>query len=113
MRIPLICANFSFPVYLDGTAKNRVTVGETNEHKAKRLEYDTELKMVLIWPKRIREVKSADGKTKLKVGLQLAVPESFDIAEEYASLFDTDAVPNAVASPEPIAKPVTVKPGQK
>lgn len=106
MRVPLICANFSFPVYLDGTAKNRVTVGDANEHKAKRLEYDTELKMVIIWPKRVREVKSADGKTKLKVGLQLAMAESFDIAEEYASLFDTDAVLGTV-------KPVTVKPGQK
>jgi hypothetical protein len=101
MRIPLICANFSFPVYIDGTAKNRVTVGEGNEHKAKRLEYDTKLKMVFIWPKRVREVKSADGKTKLKVGLQVAAAESFDVADEHAHMFDED---------KPAA---TVKPGAK
>lgn len=111
MRIPVSSANFRAPVYIGGQARNRVSVGETHEHAAKRLEYDTELEMCVIWPKRDKKVRTAGGKDPGIIGVILARPDSFDVLDTYAPLLDTDAVPTPVASPEP--KPATVKPGQK
>jgi hypothetical protein len=100
MRIPLSSANFSAPVYIGGSARNRVSVGESIEHAAKRLEYDTGLQMAIIWPRRDKKVKTAQGKDMGVVGVIVARPDSFDVLEEYASLLEE-------------SKPATVKPGQK
>ena len=104
MRIPLVCANFSTPVYLDGTARNRVSVGDSVEHKATSLEYDTDLGLVIIISKNKRERKTANGKESTVIGAILARPDSFDVAEKHMGLLE----------PKAVEKPVTtVKPGQK
>lgn len=104
MRIPLVCANFSTPVYLDGTARNRVSVGESAEHKAKSLEFDTELGLVIIISKREKKTKTANGQESTVIGAILARPDSFDVAATHMGLLE----PKAVEKPA-----TTVKPGQK
>lgn len=104
MRIPLVCANFSTPVYIDGTARNRVSVGDSAEHKAKSLEFDTELGLVIIISKREKKTKTANGQESIVIGAFLARPDSFDVAEKHMHLLE----PKAVEKPA-----TTVKPGQK
>ena len=104
MRIPLVCANFSTPVYLDGTARNRVSVGESAEHKAKSLEFDTDLGLVIIISKREKKTKTANGQESTVIGAILARPDSFDVAATHMHLLE----PKAVEKPA-----TTVKPGQK
>lgn len=104
MRIPLVCANFSTPVYIDGTARNRVSVGDSAEHKAKSLEFDTELGLVIIISKREKKTKTANGQESIVIGAILARPDSFDVAEKHMHLLE----PKAVEKPA-----TTVKPGQK
>lgn len=106
MRIPLVCANFSTPVYLDGTARNRVSVGDSPEHKAKSLEFDTELGLVIIVSKRERKTKTANGQESVSIGAILARPDSFDVAEKHVKLLE----PKEPAPLDPTIKP-TVKPG--
>lgn len=101
MRIPLSSANFSAPVYVGGSARNRVSVGESHEHVAKRLEFDTGLGMVLIWPRRDKKVKTMSGKDIGVIGVIVARPDSFDVLDDHASMLEE----NKPAS--------TVKPGQK
>lgn len=110
MRIPLVCANFSTPVYLDGTARNRVSVGESAEHKAKSLEFDTELGLVIIISKREKKTKTANGQESIVIGAILARPDSFDVAEKHMGLLE----PKAPTPLDATIKPATtVKPGQK
>lgn len=106
MRIPLVCANFSTPVYLDGTARNRVSVGDSPEHKAKSLEFDTELGLVIIVSKREKKMRTANGQESTVIGAILARPDSFDVAEKHLHLLEE----KAPAPLEPFVKP-TVKPG--
>ena len=101
MRIPVSSANFRAPVYVGGSARNRISTGESREHVAKRLEYDTNLEMVLIWPKFDKKVRTVTGKDSGIVGVIVARPDSFDVLEEYASMLEES---------KPVA---TVKPGQK
>lgn len=104
MRIPLVCANFSTPVYLDGTARNRVSVGDSPEHKAKSLEFDTELGLVIIVSKREKKTRTANGQESTVIGAILARPDSFDVAEKHMHLLEES---------KPEAPKATVKPGQK
>lgn len=98
MRVPVSSANFQAPVYIDGGARNRVSVGESREHVAKKIEYDTDLGMCIIWPRRDKRVKTVIGKEGGSVGVIVARPDSFDVLAEDSSVFE---------------KPATVKPGQK
>lgn len=103
MRIPLVCANFSTPVYLDGTARNRVSVGDSHEHKAKSLEFDTELGLVIIVSKREKKTKTANGQESTVIGAILARPDSFDVAEKHLHLLEESKPAEAPKA--------TVKPG--
>ena len=91
-------------MYLDGTARNRVSVGDSPEHKAKSLEFDTELGLVIIISKREKKTRTANGQESIVIGAILARPDSFDVAEKHMHLLE----PKAVEKPA-----TTVKPGQK
>lgn len=98
MRIPLSSANFSAPVYIEGTARNRVSVGESRENTAKQMVFDTKLGLVLIWPRREKKVRTVDGKGSNVVGIIVARADSFDVLMEHAPMLEES---------------VAVKPGQK
>lgn len=82
MRIPVLIANFHSTVFLDGVSRTRIVAGSTPECQAAKMEYDTKLGLVLIWPKRPREVRSASRSHSFTIGAVLAEPSSIEVSVE-------------------------------
>jgi len=93
MRIPIIRASFTkdCPIFVGGVARTSITVGDA-QNDAKALFYDTELRMVVIIPKREKAMREHT------ITQVLAVPSNIEVDEASAALF------------EPKPAPVTVKP---
>lgn len=98
MRIPVSSANFRAPVYINGGARNRVSVGESRENEAKKIEFDTNLGMCLIWPKREERLRTVSGKQSGQIGLIVARPDSFNVLVEDMGLLEVEA-PKATVKP--------------
>lgn len=96
MRIPVLIASFQANIFLDGVSRTRVVAGTTPECQASKMEYDTKLGMVLIWPKRVREMRNATRERSFTIGAILAVPASIEVSPECLEL---------------LAEEKTVKPG--
>lgn len=95
MRIPIIRASFTkdCPIMVGGVARTSIAIGEA-QNDAKELFYDTDLKMVVVVPKR---QKSMGANVVAQV---LAVPSNMELTEGSAEMFARVGAP----------APVTVKP---
>ena len=95
MRIPIIRASFTkdCPIMVGGVARTSITVGDA-QNDAKALFYDTDLKMVVVVPKREKSMG------KHVVAQVLAVPSNMEVDEASAEMFARVGAP----------VPVTVKP---
>ena len=93
MRIPIIRASFTkdCPIMVGGVARTSIAIGEA-QNDAKELFYDTDLKMVVVVPKRQKAMREHT------IAQVLAVPSNMEVDEASAALF------------EPKPAPVTVKP---
>jgi len=97
MRIPIIRASFTkdCPIMVGGVARTSIAIGDA-QNDAKALLYDTDLKMVVVVPKREKSMG------KHVVAQVLAVPSNMEVDEASAALFEKLTANNNA--------PVTVKP---
>lgn len=91
MRIPIIRASFTkdCPIFVGGVARTSITVGDA-QNDAKALFYDTDLRMVVIIPKREKSMG------KHTIAQVLAVPSNMELNEESVALFEKPAAPVTV-----------------
>jgi len=90
MRIPVLAASFHGPIFIDGMTRTRIIAGAAIECSAARMEYDTKMGLVIIWPKRTRGVRSASGKIEGTIGAMMALPASMDVSEEFIKLLEEE-----------------------
>ena len=95
MRIPIIRASFTkdCPIMVGGVARTSIAIGEA-QNDAKELLYDTDLKMVVVVPKRQKSMGTN------VVAQVLALPSNMEVDEASAEMFARVGAP----------APVTVKP---